>query len=337
MLAMIAGTAIAAATAIPVLPVIGGLTLVSLIPSGNSTYVLRAGVYTEVWTGEMVKNFTHEGTFLQSVPDYSRYVGNDVIHLVDVGAHPEVLINNTTYPLVPQTLGEDDIAISLYKFETVPTSITHDELYAISYPKIKAAHDLHRESLQMETTDYAAHAFAPNSHTTNTPVIETSGSARGDGRKRIVIADIISLKKAFDDAKFPKRGRTLVLNSDHVQDLLLVSQNFANQYQDIQEGKVLRLYGFEIHEYLNNPVYNGSTKVKKAYGAVSALDDLKSSFAFCSGEMFKAQGSIDAFLSDAKADVLNKRNLCSFNLRYVSLPKKAQGYGAIIDSSSDES
>jgi len=48
MLAMIAGTAIAAATAIPVLPVIGGLTLVSLIPSGNSTYVLRAGVYTEV-------------------------------------------------------------------------------------------------------------------------------------------------------------------------------------------------------------------------------------------------------------------------------------------------
>ena len=186
-----AGLFIATASALPVIPVIGGLTIASLIPSGSQG-AAYAGIYREVWTGEMIKNFTHEATFLAKVPDYSRYVGNDVIHLVDVGAHPEVLIDNTTYPLVPVDLGEDDIAISLHKFETVPSSITHDELYAISYPKIKAAHDLHREALQMESSDKAAHAFAPASHTANTPVLETTGDDRGDNFRRLKIEDLTS-------------------------------------------------------------------------------------------------------------------------------------------------
>ena len=47
--------------------------------------------------------------------------------------------------------------------------------------------------------------------------------------------------------------------------------------------------------------------------------------------MFKAKGSVEAFLQAAKDDVLNKRNLCSFNLRFVALPKKARATGALID------
>ncbi|MBN1250682.1 MAG: hypothetical protein JXA16_01005 [Bacteroidales bacterium] len=327
-MAIFGGMAIASGTGLPVLPVIGGLTITSLIPSGESG-IAFVGVYREVWTGEMIKRFTHTATFLEKVPDYSRYVGNDVIHLVDVGAHPSVLINNTTYPLTPQSLGNDDIGISLSKFETEPISITNDELYAISYNKIKAAHDLHREALQMGTADKAAHAFAPASDSSVTPIVKTSGGDNGNGFKRLLIADIIRLKKKFDDMKAPKNGRTLVLGNQHIADLLSISESFQNQYQNIAEGKVLKLYGFEVHEYINTPLYDGAF-VKKAYAAVAAGTDRESSFAFVNSRMFKAKGTIEAFLQEAKDDVLNKRNLSSFDLRFIALPKKNEAIAAIV-------
>ena len=36
-------------------------------------------------------------------------VNNDVIHLVDVGVDPDVLVNNTTYPIDLQALDDADL------------------------------------------------------------------------------------------------------------------------------------------------------------------------------------------------------------------------------------
>lgn len=59
---------------------------------------LRAGVYVEVWTRQVVEHYTHamEGTFLDGVPDFSQYADNNVIHLSDVSGDPTVLVDNTT-------------------------------------------------------------------------------------------------------------------------------------------------------------------------------------------------------------------------------------------------
>ncbi len=55
---------------------------------------LCAGVYTEVWTGELVKALKKGmmASFLNGLPDYSSKVNNDVIHMVDVGGDPDVLV-----------------------------------------------------------------------------------------------------------------------------------------------------------------------------------------------------------------------------------------------------
>lgn len=55
---------------------------------------LRAGVYVEVWTRQVVEHYTHalEGTFLEGVPDFSQYAENDVVHLSDVSGDPTVLV-----------------------------------------------------------------------------------------------------------------------------------------------------------------------------------------------------------------------------------------------------
>ena len=103
----------------------------------QSASILREGVYMEIWTGELVKVLRAglEGTWLAGIPDQSSIVNNDVIHLVEVGVDPDVLINNKTYPIDVQALEDKDIAIKLDKFQTKATPITDDELYAISYDK----------------------------------------------------------------------------------------------------------------------------------------------------------------------------------------------------------
>ena len=107
---------------------------------------LMEGVFTEVWTGELVKklNAGLEATFLNGIPDYSTNVNNEVIHLVDVGGDPDVLVNNTTYPIPIQDLEDGDIAIGLDKLQTKATRVTDDELYAISYDKFGSVVERHR-------------------------------------------------------------------------------------------------------------------------------------------------------------------------------------------------
>lgn len=92
------------AAAMGVSPIAGavGMNCVGVLLGGETAQgALRAGVCKEIWTGELVKSLRGfvAGTWLDGIPDNSSIVDNDVIHLVDVGVDPEVLVNNTTYPI----------------------------------------------------------------------------------------------------------------------------------------------------------------------------------------------------------------------------------------------
>ena len=83
---------------------VGAATVVGVsVLSGNFMPVgfAYAGVFTEIWTGELVKKLRTgiTATWLDGIPDYSDKAENDIIHLIDVGGDPDVLINNTTYPI----------------------------------------------------------------------------------------------------------------------------------------------------------------------------------------------------------------------------------------------
>lgn len=295
-----------------------------LLPAG-----LRAGVLTEVWAGELVKALRAglEGTWLNGIGDMSSLVNNETIHLVDVGADPAVLINNTTYPLTPQKLTDGDIAIPLDKFETEATAVTDDELYALSYDKMARVRESHSNALRDTELLYAIHALAPQKNDTTAPVLATTGEVDGT-RKRITRQDIIALKDKFDKLKVPTAGRRLVLCTDHVNDLLLQEQKFADQYYNYQTGKIANLYGFEIFEFVNNPYYN-TAGVKQA---VNSKTGVQASVAFYVPRVFMATGSTKMYYSSAQTDPLNKRNLISFTQRFICMPKKADAFGAIYSA-----
>ena len=260
------------AAAVGASPAIGAAAMnaIAMLPDLAPSGVLREGVYTEVWTGEVVKQFSdaENEAFLNGVPDYSRFVENDVIHLVDAGVNPDVLINNTTYPIDVQNLSETDIAISLDKYQTKATPITDDELYACSYDKMKLRKEQHGDAIAENKHNKAIHAFAPAANTEKTPVLSTTGEVTAEGRRRLTTDDIITAKHKLDKLKVPAQGRRLVLCSDHIEDLLRQDQKFANQFYNYTTGKIANLYGFEVYEYSRNPVYT-TAGAKKSFGAVA--------------------------------------------------------------------
>ena len=292
---------------------------------------LMEGIYTEVWTGELVKklNAGLQATFLNGIPDYSTNVNNEVIHLVDVGGDPDVLVNNTTYPIPIQDLEDGDVAIGLDKFQTKATRVTDDELYGISYDKFGSVVERHRESIVTVKYKKFAHALAPYSHTAKTPVIQTSGETdTAAGRKKLTLKDIIALKRAFDNMEVPEDGRVLVLCPDHVNDLLELDQSFRDKYYNYTTGKLMNMYGFEVFTFVNAPYFN-KNGVKLAYNAVPTDTDHKGSFAFYRPRMFRAQGSTKMYYSEAATNPQTQENLVNFRNYDIVLPKKMEAIGAI--------
>ena len=304
-------------------------TVGNVAPAGS----LRAGVYTEIWTGELVKYLRRglEATWLDGIPDSSSIVNNDVIHLVEVGVDPDVLINNTTYPIPLQALDDADIAIQLDKFQTKVTPVTDDELYAISYDKMSRVKESHGNAINDSKFAKAAHALCAQKNSATTPVLTTTGARDADtGRLKLCVQDIINLKRALDNLKVPADNRRLVLCTDHVNDLLETSQVFKEQYNiNRNDGTVGKLFGFNIYEFANNPLYTTAGQ-KKAVGATAETGEFQCSFAFYVPRVFKATGSTKMYYSEASTDPEYQRNKINFRHYFVCLPKKADAGGVIM-------
>ncbi len=323
------------AAAVGVAPVAGAVAMnvIAMIPNSAPANAFRATVYTEIWTGEVVKQFSaaEEDSFLNGVPDYSRFAENDVIHLVDAGVNPDVLINNTTYPIDVQNISDTDVTISLDKYQTKATPITDDELYACSYDKMNLRKEQHGDAIAENKHNKAIHAFAPAADTASTPIIATTGEVTDGGRRRLTKNDVIAAKQKLDKLKVPKQGRRLVLCSDHIADLLLQDQRFADQFYNYTTGKIANLYGFEVYEFSNNPVYTVAG-AKKSFGAVASTGEFEASVIFYVKNMMTAKGSTKMYYSEAKTDPQNQRNLINFRHYFVALPKVTRGTAAIMSA-----
>lgn len=295
-----------------------------------------ATVYREVWTKEVIKGLQSglKDTFLDGVKDYSRYVTGDdeaqVIHSTYFGVEPDVLINNTTYPIPIQELNGTDISISLDKYQTKVTPITDDELYALAYDKIKEVKDSHVTAILKNRLRKAIHAFGPASHTTNHPVLLTTGAATPDGRKRLKWEDVINLREAYTAAGFEIDDLRLILCSEHVNDLLLQDTSFEKSYANFKDGIITNQLGFEIREYSQNPYYDSATKAKLSFGAVPTATSARASIVFPVSKTGKAMGLTKMYWQKAENDPQNQRNTVNFRNYFIAMPLISDGFAAIV-------
>ncbi|MFI3322096.1 MAG: hypothetical protein R3Y50_06180 [Rikenellaceae bacterium] len=318
-----------------VLPLLGA----KFIPEG----VLQAGVLTEVWTGEMIKAFrtSKESVgWYDRIRNYDQYVENDVIHFTKIGGDPTVLVNNTTYPLNIVSLDDADKPVSLDYYDSQATPVTDDELYAISYDKMESVKERHKYAIEEKIYEKAIHAIAPTAHDAETPVLLTTGADTSDGtRKMFTSADLLTAKRTCDSMGMPKSDRIMVLCGDHINDLLETEQKFKDHYNINQtDGKIARLYGFDIYEYDGTPYFNVTTKKKLAFGAATtASTDRQSSVFYYNGRIMKANGSVQFYYAEAKSDPLYHRNLINYRKWNICLPLKEDNSIGVIISDIPES
>ena len=287
-----------------------------------------SAVLDELFTGRMVEQFNHAdtATFLDGITDNSDKVKYNVIHLVEIGQSPDVLINNNVYPIPTQALDDADIAISLAKFQTLRTVVTEDELYAMTYDKVDSVKKRHQITIKESRQDLSAYNIAPTSNTPETPVIAASGPDDGTGRLRMVRNDIITLHTKFNELKVPKKDRRLVLSNVHVGDLLIEDSSFSASYTNHKEGLIANLYGFDIYQYGNNPLFT-ALGTKKAFNALQDPTDRECSFAFLKERIWKATG--DTIMYYDEPTPAYQEHAMNFRHYYVALPEKLEALGAI--------
>ena len=253
-----------------------------------------------------------------------------LIHIPTTDFQPDVLINNITYPLALQDYTDDTVIIALDKYQTKVTTISDDAALGATYDKVDTATGTHVSAINTNKFGRAIHALAPDANTADTPVVRTSGGNDGSGRRMITRADIIAMKKAFDVMQIPAGGRRLVLCPDHVADLLNQDQVFAHQYYNYTSGKIANLFGFEVYEYVANPLFNVGTGAKTSFGSIPAANDYQASVAFYVPNVAKKTGLTKQYFADSKTDPKNQTNQLNYRHYFIACPKQKMYIGAII-------
>lgn len=234
---------------------------------------------------------TINNSFLKNVQNLSGLVDNDIIKWNKIGATPEVVIGEVTFPLTPTPREDGKGSIELIPYRTLPTSIPLQELHALPYDKKSSVFAKHKYAIAQSFLKNALHAFAPSANTSNTPVIKTTGDDDGSGRRRLLVKDLIEYSKLLKGLGVI--GADLVLSANHVADLQLADQAFALQYHKISSGEIVNMYGFNILQDIGyNPVYNSTTLTKNAYGAASTVNDRDASVVIPRELAFYANGSV---------------------------------------------
>jgi hypothetical protein len=290
-------------------------------------------VHSEFWTGELITRFRKDTGFMDRIPEKNDWVKNKIIHFTEIGGDPNVLVDNTTYPIPVVDVNDTDVPIPLKHLETENTGVPDKYLHGLHYDVIAEYAQLHSDKMQETAADLAIHALAPSTNSADTPIVQTTGNTDGgaSARKQITVADIIKLKRAFDDIKVPKKDRILVLCPQHVEQLLNVSETFKEQYKNIGSGTIVpSLFGFDIYEYHSVPGYTAAL-AKKAFGSVfNPATDNYASVAFYAPRTFKASADPDMFYREKSTDPEKRKTVVGFGLWFIAMPKKAQGLGAIV-------
>ncbi len=275
----------------------------------------------QVFAAIILALFYPEGSWLNELTSMDHMVDYNTINLSQVGADPNVIKDNGTWPLTITQRTDSGIQIPLATFDTEPTFVTNVEELETAYDKCESVVKQHVNALRTKAALSAAYNIAPASNSAATPVLATTGADRGDGNKALTYKDILKLRTAFNKANYPMQGRVILLSPEHEEDLLAED---VNRYNRIMEtGQVA---GFKVYTFNGNPTYT-ATGAKKDYGDMTGKP---STVAFVNSEVMRAMGDIEGEPEKRWADY--RGWLLGFQMRFVAMPFRSKGIAAIYSA-----
>ena len=295
--------------------------------------------FPEVWLNRVIQNLTNQNVapWLDGIAELDVSVievgsgdasESNIIYIPRTSFNPDVLINNTTYPIALQAYSDDNVTVQLDKYQTKVTTLSDDQVIGAAYARIDAATGGHVRSINTKKFQKAIHAIAPSSDSANTPVVAATGTAVG-GVNQLTYDDLITLKDKLDAAEVAPEGRRLVLSTRHYNDLLLDRKNFADKLITYTTGSTAPVIaGFEIYQYNGNPLFT-SAGAKKAFGAVKAAGDRQASVVFWKDGIAKKTGMTKQYFVESKMDPETQTNKVNYRHYFIAVPFEQRGIGAI--------
>lgn len=299
-----------------------------------------AQIQNELAEKEMIKKFRSDNTnWMSELTPKNNWVGNGVIRIPRQGADPQVLINNTVYPIAVNNHADDFIIVALNKYETENESVTDDELYALPYEKTSTTQVKHREVLEEATGAHSLFSIAVPKHSASTPVLETTGATVA-GRKRLTSVDLINYGKMLSDLKVPLQGRVIVLSTEHAADLMIEDSGRATAWGgDFQKGAAGVFHcGFTLWVSVDSPRYlktadaSDSNTVKWMRQAYGAVNGRQASVVFHKKNAVKATGDVKRYAIAASDNPRTRQNEIGFRLYAIAVGIKDEGFGAIVSA-----
>lgn len=276
----------------------------------------------QIFAAIILSLFYPDGSWLNELTSMDHMVEYNKINLAKVGADPEVVKDNSTWPLTPAQRTDTGIEIPLATFDTKPTHVTNVQELETAYDKCESVVRQHAAALHTKAMLSAAYNICPASNSADTPVLATSGANRGDGYKKLTYNDILKLRTKFNKANCPN-DRVLVLCPEHEEDLLAED---ADRYKTmITTGSIA---GFKVYVTNHGVQYNSATGAKLAVGATT--NATQCSFAFCKSEVMRCMGTIEGEPEQRWADY--RGWLLGFQMRFVAMPFRNKGIAAIYSA-----
>lgn len=303
---------------------VSGTVVYGLSTISGVAGVINAGLNKEIWLPEFMEGFYGDDSFISELRDMSAFVTNDVINLAEAGVNPDVLVNNTAYPVPYANRTDVPIALPLDTYDTENTLVQSIEIAELAYDKRASIIYGHKQALRMTFMQKAAHAIAPATDSALTPKIATTGTDNGSGLKKMKWSDVRDLQRRFDDAEIPVEGRIIVLSARHMEDLELEDVDRFNKVMDKGMICTFKIYTLAAGRL---PRYNKTTGAKVAYGAAAASTDSVATIAFHKDEVMKSLGSDDMFLREKDPEL--RGDLIGFQKRALALPIRNKGIAAI--------
>lgn len=294
-----------------------GMHQLSRKHGGNVAYV---GLAAEVWLPLVMEDPYPKSHFLSEATDMSALVEYDKINLAEAGIDPNVIVDNTVYPVPIVAASDVHKELTLKTYDTENTVVRNAIAIELSYDQRALYAAKHKKALAKKLGLDAAYMYAPSAADAS-----KYNSIVNLGANDSIIDGIIDLQSAYDifDAD---EDRILVLSPQHKAK---IAKEDKALYKAIIAEPGAELYGFKIYTYSRNPIYIAATGIKAAAGAAFVPETHKySSFAFVGSEVMVADGSAEMFsrLKDPEA----RGDIFGFQKRALALPIRGKYQGAIL-------
>lgn len=277
----------------------------------------------QIWIDLIKEGLVPNTSFMSQSVDMTEFVDYNKINLAEAGVDPDVLIDNTVFPVPAAQRSDSPLELPLHTFDTKNTIVRNVEEKESSYNKMDSVVRSHRNALVKKTSAFAAYNWCPTENGIYTPVLATSSAANKAGYKRLSFEDLLLMEAKYRELDVDMDSLVAVLTPMHLADLMAEDMKL---YREILASK--KAFSFNLFNFSQLPIFDATTMRKKAFGAaVDPTKDAPASLFYCKDEVMRAQGTVEVFAKykdpDQRGDVLG------FQQRFTALSIRGKYMGAI--------